>query len=389
MSHAGDDIVGAAPSRRLSAGAVSAVETVLGPVQATELGATHIHEHVFLDLRRRSAGTATPAHEPLALHNYYEARRTVENPHSRVLDSVSEAVDELGEFARAGGRTIVEVTPICLGRRPAQLATVSRATGLNIVMGGGYYTHQYHCAEAHSLSVEELTEQMTRDCTEGSAVEDDGFGRTHIRSGVIGEIGLTWPVTDCEHRVLEAAARAQAVTGRTLIIHPGRDRAAPLAALRAVEAAGADPGRVVMSHLDRTLESIDDIAELARAGAFVAFDLFGHETSYYSHSPFLLPNDAGRLRMVGELLGRGHAHQVLMAQDICNKTHLSRYGGEGYAHILRRVVPIMEQLGMGADVQHLLLVTNPALALTGLAPRDLAALAASAAGAPTAAPSLT
>jgi phosphotriesterase-related protein len=144
-----------------------------------------------------------------------------------------------------------------------------------------------------------------------------------------------------------------------------------------------------MSHLDRTLESIDDIAELARAGAFVAFDLFGHETSYYSHSPFLLPNDAGRLRMVGELLGRGHAHQVLMAQDICNKTHLSRYGGEGYAHILRRVVPIMEQLGMGADVQHLLLVTNPALALTGLAPRDLAALAASAAGAPTAAPSLT
>jgi phosphotriesterase-related protein len=171
--------------------------------------------------------------------------------------------------------------------------------------------------------------------------------------------------------VLEAAARAQALTGRTLLIHPGRHPDAPLAALRAAEAGGADLGRVVMSHLDRTIDDVDRIAELAHTGAFVAFDLFGHETSYYVYSRFLLPNDAVRLRMVKELFERGYSTQVVIAQDICNKTHLSMYGGEGYGHILRRVVPIMEQLGMLADVQRQLLVTNPARALTGLEAGDL------------------
>jgi len=37
------------------------------------------------------------------------------------------------------GRTIVEQTPINMGRSPEQLGQVSRATGIHIIMGTAYY----------------------------------------------------------------------------------------------------------------------------------------------------------------------------------------------------------------------------------------------------------
>jgi phosphotriesterase-related protein len=336
------------------------VDTVLGPVAAAELGPTLVHEHLFVDTRTPSQRAESHRREPLALHNYYLSRRNDDNPHCLVLDSVSEATDELRHYAAAGGGTVVEVTPICLGRQPGRLVEVSRASGVKVVMGGGFYDHDYHDPRVHDWPVEQLTELIVHDCVDGIATTGPGPA---VKAGVIGEIGLSWPMVDCERKALVAASQAQARTGKALIIHPGRNPAAPREALEVATGAGADPERVVMSHLDRTFDEAGAVADLARAGAFVSFDLFGHESSFYPYSDFAMPNDAMRLKLIRTVADRGFSHRMVVSQDIYSKAHWVRYGGEGYAHILRDVVPVMDRFGIDETLRHQLLVENPARAI--------------------------
>jgi phosphotriesterase-related protein len=338
------------------------VDTVLGPVIAGDLGQTLMHEHLLVDTRTAAHKEASHLAVPLGLHNYYLSRRNEDHPHCLVLDSVSEAADELRHFAAAGGRTLVEVTPVGLGRNPGGLAEISRATGVHVVMGAGFYDHEFHVDAVHDQGAEQLAETIVRDCVEG--VADMSRARS-VKAGVIGEIGLSWPATDCEHKVLVAAARAQAVTGKLLLIHPGRDPAAPRWALDQAEQAGADPARTALAHLDRTLEDPLQVARLAERGAYVSFDLFGSELSHYPYSDFAMPNDAGRLRLIRAVADLGHISRVLVSHDIYSKTHWLRYGGEGYAHILRDVVPVMDRFGIDTGMRRQILVDNPARALGG------------------------
>jgi phosphotriesterase-related protein len=275
---------------------------------------------------------------------------------------VSDATDELRHFAAAGGGTLVEVTPICLGRQPGRLAEVARCSAVKVVMGGGFYDHDYHDARVHEWPVEQLTDLIVRDCVEGVEETHSGIA---VKAGVIGEIGLSWPMVDCERKALVAASRAQARTGKALVIHPGRHPVAPREALEVATAAGADPGRIVMSHLDRTLDEPAAVADLAAAGVFVSFDLFGHESSFYPYSDFAMPNDAMRLKLIASVADLGFEHRIVLSQDIYSKAHWVRYGGEGYAHILRDVVPVMDRYGIDEELRHLLLVENPARAIAG------------------------
>src|SRR5262249_61001755 len=86
---------------------------------------------------------------------------------SRGRDGGGEAAEEPRHCAAAGGRTLVEVTPVCLGRNPAGLAEISRATGIHVVMGAGFYEHEYHADAVHDRSAEQLAETIVRACEEG------------------------------------------------------------------------------------------------------------------------------------------------------------------------------------------------------------------------------
>jgi len=341
-----------------------AVETVLGPVSVTDLGPTQIHEHVLVDCRSPDR-SARDLYEPLSLSNYYDARYGDDHQQDLVLDSVEDAAFELARYADKGGRTIVDVTPADLGRQPEGLREVARRTEVNVVMGCGYYVHDYHGPAVHELSMEALADTMLDECLEGVRAARDGEECEPIRAGVIGEIGLSWPLMECERKVLVAASRAQQPSSRGLIIHPGRHPDAPFEALQIAASSGADVARVVMSHVDRTLDDSRTIERLARTGAFVAFDLFGKECSHYPYSEFSMPNDGGRLRLIAALVDAGLADRILISHDIYSKVHTARYGGEGYGHILERVVPRFHQYGLGDELWQQFLVTNPASVLAG------------------------
>jgi phosphotriesterase-related protein len=340
------------------------VQAVLGCVEPDELGLTQMHEHILVDFvgnRQSDAVTKQDRQrwdEPIRLSNYYDIRRYKRfYRENRILSNTGDAIDEVARFKAAGGSCIVEVTSGGLGRDPAALQEVSRATGVHIVMGSGYYVHDYHPAEVASMSVEEIRDEIVGDLVQG--ISENG-----PRAGIIGEIGLSWPTHPDEEKVLRAAAHAQRITGAALTVHPGRHREAPAEAARVIQEAGGDLGRVIIGHLERTVTELGRLVELAETSCYLEFDLFGQESSYYDLAPIDMPNDATRIDLLMALGERGYWNQLLISQDICLKAHLRKYGGEGYAHILANVRPMMLRKGLTQGQINDLLIGNPAKALT-------------------------
>lgn len=338
---------------------LSHVQTVLGPVDPSELGHTQFHEHLLLDASHGAA--IPPEDDPITLWNYYRLRREHPPANTRLLDR-DVAVTELALYSASGGRTIVDATSRGLGRDPEGLHEIAERSGLNVIMGSGYYTHSFHPPGMEDRDLGELTDETVRDLQEGVA-------GTGIRAGLIGEVGLFSPMHPGELLALRSAARAQSLTDVALLIHPGHSPEAPYDALRIIESEGGALDRTVMGHIDRTLFSAEAILRLAATGCYLELDLFGQEMSHYPFTavehPVYQPNDATRVDYILALAEHGHLDQVIVSTDIYTKTSLRSYGGEGYAYLLESVVPLMHEKGLTAEQVHTITVVNPRRALTG------------------------
>jgi phosphotriesterase-related protein len=64
------------------------------------------------------------------------------------------------------------------------------------------------------------------------------------------------------------------------------------------------------------------------------------------------------------MIGEGHLNQVLISHDTALKTMLASYGGVGYAHIPKNVVPLMKAKGISEEQIHTITIENPKRMLT-------------------------
>jgi phosphotriesterase-related protein len=341
--------------------------TVLGPVAVSGLGVVLPHEHLLIELRTfvtfDDPDLRRLQEEPVSLENLGWVRQYwTYNADNMVLRDADLALAEAARFKRAGGGTIVDVTLPEIGRGPDVLVRVARATGLHIVMGCGAYVASRQSPQVRAASADELARIWIAEAEQGV----DGVDGRGVRAGIIGEIGCSWPLEEVEAKALRAAALTQRQTGLAISVHPGRNRAAPGPICDILADAGADLRRVVLGHIERTIQSLDGLCELASRGVYVEFDCFGLETSFYPVPGVVdvdMPSDAQRLDLVRGLLDAEYGAQVLLSHDICTKHRLARYGGHGYDHLLTNVRPWMRQRGFSEPEIDLLLVSNPASVL--------------------------
>ncbi len=335
------------------------VQTVLGPVPPSELGATTTHEHLYADFSRmyrpaQDSPSPELADVPLALENLGWIRRNYysNRPNLRLTD-LDTAIGEVRKYKEAGGGTIVEATTPGIGRSPDALARISRESGVHIVMGAGFYVGAAHPGDMDDRSVEDLAREIVGDIAEGAG--DGG-----VKAGIIGEIGCTWPLAPNESKALSAAAIAQRETGAAVAVHPGRHTDAPLEILEVLADGGADVSRVVMAHLDRTVFEFGAVERIAASGCYLEWDLFGNEGSYYPNAEIDMPSDAQRLDFIRRAVDAGYSDRIVMGHDIFTKHRLVRYGGHGYGHILQYIVPKMRRKGFSDDAIRAITVDNPA-----------------------------
>ena len=247
----------------------------------------------------------------------------------------------------------MDVTSRGLGRDPAALLRASVATGLHIVMGSGWYQKVFHPADMDGRDVETLTAEIVRDVTVGIGGVG-GAGDTGIRSGIIGEIGVNGdPITANEERSVRAAARASLITGAAISFHSPPLKPEKVAVLDLVESEGADLSRVILGHSCGMADDVPFMLELLERGVYIQFDTLGVVNT----------TETGRDRIVASaippLIAAGYADRILLSQDVCWKTHLTRYGGSGYTYIQETFLPHLQTLGVDAETQRQIMEENP------------------------------
>jgi phosphotriesterase-related protein len=131
-----------------------------------------------------------------------------------------------------------------------------------------------------------------------------------------------------------------------------------LAQLRIFEEEGADVSRVVIGHAD-SYPVLDHCLEVIRRGANLEFDFLGMSfTATERHGE-------GRIvELVCELLSRGHADRILLSQDVCHDSQLTRYDGNGYAYLVSSFLPRLRTAGVSDAEIETMTIRNPRRLLT-------------------------
>ena len=328
------------------------IQTVLGSLEAAELGVTSMHEHLLADARVLRA----PPREPLP----ESGGVTIENlgflrwnllalEDNLVLDDADRAVEELGRAAALGQRAVVDLTVWGLGARPRDLPAIARATGMHVVAGCGAYLDRPHPPEVAGRSEDELTERFV------TALQDEIEPGSGVRAGLLGLIGTSEPVTESEQRVLRAAGAAAGRTGAavTVRLDPSAQRGEWV--LEQLAAAACLPEQVIFGNVDEFADR-QYLGALARAGATLEW-CFGNEAYY--RDGYKDPTDAERLHGICALLEDGFSDRCVLGCSVWTKTQLRAYGGMGYDHLLRRIVPALRSRGVPEEVLDAMLVHNP------------------------------
>lgn len=301
------------------------VTTVLGEIEAEDVGITLTHDHILVD--------------GWGLRQLYEA----------ILDDEQIALAELVRFREAGGRTICDPTNIGLGRDPEALARLSRASGVNIVMGAGWYREMVYPPEITTTSTAILADILVREVTEGV----DGTG---IRPGFIGEIGTErGHITPHAERVFRAAGRAHVRTGVPILTHTTHWGELALEQLDLLAEEGVRPEAVIISHLgDR--KGVEHMLPIADRGAWINIDNLAFINGY---APLEF-----RIDNIVEMCRRGLAERVMLSNDICELGQLAAYGGVGYDNVITNVIPLLKLRGVPDVDIHQMTVVNPGQAFS-------------------------
>ena len=222
------------------------ITTTLGPKSSTELGMILPHEHIFVDLRTWD----TPG--------YAQAE---------VEDVLKLMVPEIKRAQKSGVSTIVECSTVGVGRRADIERAVSEAAGVPLVIPTGIYREPWIPDWAHAASEAELTGWMLGELQ--GEIEHSGVQAGWIKLSA-GDDGLT----DCETKILRAAATAGRETNAVIGSHTVRGRVAK-DQLDIIEEMGYSAERFIWIHTQAEPD-FELHLEMARRGAWLEYDAVGN-----------------------------------------------------------------------------------------------------------------
>jgi phosphotriesterase-related protein len=121
---------------------------------------------------------------------------------------------------------------------------------------------------------------------------------------------------------------------------------------------GADPARIAIGHSDSYL-FIEYHEAILQSGAYVQFDNIGYRL------PMVAALESRLVAVIVELVRRGWAERLLLSQDVCHRSHLKAYEGNGYDYILVCFLARLHAAGLDDDVLRVMTVDNPRRLLSG------------------------
>lgn len=328
----------------------SFIRTVCGDINSHKIRNVLIHEHVVWNLINQNYKLTK---KTINLHNRWQTNyENNQNPQNSFQDNANIAIKELKILKAYGGDLIVDQSTFGIGRNAKLLEKISKKSNVKIVAAAGTYKANFIPKKIQLLSVKKLTERFTKEI-------ETGIKNTNIKAGIIGEIGCSEKINKFEKNALIAAARTSILTGAAISIHPGKNPESPFKIINILEKTNVDISRVAISHIDRTYPFGDRLKELLQKGVYIEWDFFGIENSNLWLNDIELPMDRDRIKLIKKMFKLGYGDKILISQDICSKTRLHNWGGHGYDHIFRNIIPLMKHYNLNHDEIDKLIRKNP------------------------------
>ena len=295
--------------------------TTLGPKRADELGLILPHEHVFVDLRTWD--------QP----GYAQAE---------TADVIALIAPEIARAQAAGVTALVECSTVGVGRRPDILKAVSEATGFPLVVPTGVYREPWIPDWIHAATETELRDWMTSELL--NEIRPDGVKAGWIKLSA-GDDGLT----ECEAKVLRAAAAAGATTNAIIGSHTIRGRVVR-DQLKIIEVAGYSPERFIWIHTQAEPD-FDLHLEMAQRGAWIEYDAIGSDHV----------NDDYFLEHIQRVLDAGLGDHLLLSHDRGWYDPALPGGGtpKPFTYLSETFLPKLRQAGVDEPTLHQLTQSNP------------------------------
>ncbi|GAB3259974.1 aryldialkylphosphatase [Larkinella harenae] len=305
-----------------ASGKKTLVNTVTGPVLASDLGLTLIHEHILVDFIGANQITADRWKRP---------------------EVVIKMLPYLQNLQKLGVQTLVECTPAYLGRDPMLLKELSEKSGLRILTNTGYYG----ASNDKYLPDHALTETADQLADRWVAEFENGIEATGIRPAFI-KIGVNpGSLSELHRKLIRAAARTHRRTGLPIYSHTGPYLPA-FEQIEVVKQEGVDPSALVWVHAQG--QNMVHYARAIREGAWVSLDgLDSSNVGQYIETLLLMKEN--------RLL-----HRTLLSHDAGWYDPGQPEGGpvgRDYTVLFNRLMPELTRKGFSRTDWKQLLVENP------------------------------
>ena len=307
------------------------INSVLGPIDSSDLGFTLMHEHVMV------AASGLSKSYPDLLGPNREER----------------AIACLKKAKAKGINTLLDATTFDLGRDPELLRHVAFESGVNLINVTGWWLD----VPKFMLGVgaNQMADEFIRDINEG-------FRGTDIKAGMLKCAADFEGVTPPLETMARAVARAHLQTGVPIMVHSYPTGHVAMRQIEIFREEGVDLTRVKIDHSNDTTDT-DYLKWILDQGCFLGLDRY----------PGRLVSPHMRTVTLKRLMDMGYAERLCPPHDcICLHIHNEQADGsipaehaftasnpDQYLYMHRHVIPELLQMGATQADIDMLFIDNP------------------------------
>ena len=304
---------------------MATIQGILGPIDTAELGFTLMHEHIFIanDSMRRAFGGWVDVERATAF-----------------------ASEEAVAARDCGVKTLVDLTPINLGRDIHIMREVAERSGIQVIAATGLYHHEEPWM--HGWEADRIVEFLIQDI-------EKGIQGTDSRAGIIKCATDAPGITTLNEKLLRVAARLHRATGVPISTHTDAAAEVGPGQQDIFEDEGVDLSRVVIGHCGDS-NDLEYLEPILRRGSTIGMDRFGID---------MVNTTDERVATIVELCKRGYASQMVLSHDAC--CQMDFWPQDVLENEFKSTVP-------NWNFRHIPVDVVPALRKQGLSERDLTGL---------------
>ena len=307
------------------------INSVLGPIDSSDLGFTLMHEHVMV------AASGLSKSYPDLLGPNREER----------------AIACLKKAKAAGINTLLDATTFDLGRDPELLRHVAFESGVNLINVTGWWLDVPRFMLG--VGANQMADEFIRDINEG-------FRGTDIRAGMLKCAADFEGVTPPLETMARAVARAHLQTGVPIMVHSYPTGHVAKRQIEIFREEGVDLTRVKIDHSNDTTDT-DYLKWILDQGCFLGLDRY----------PGRLVSPHMRTVTLKRLMDMGYGERLCPSHDcICLHIHNEQADGsipaehaftasnpDQYLYMHRHVIPELLQMGATKADIDMLFIDNP------------------------------